>query len=203
MDVRDAIQKAAQILDQERDVPTVGYEAVTSDPVVSALSALVGPLKERGKRFRAVQEHPEGFQFKSLNFELLCALLEQVPSQDRARWLASLCSRITNAQSYRPRSREVLGAGQWQRCSSQLPLVAEFLVRRGDKQSFILALSKAAPSTGLTLLVVQIEEMIALNFTLFTDEDYTQLPTAIASIRGIIAELEKRPKPHSTIESNT
>jgi len=97
----------------------------------------------------------------------------------------------------------VLGAGQWQRCSSELPLVAEFLVRRGDKQSFILALSKAASSPGLTLLLVQIEEMIALNFTLFTDEEYTQLPTAIAGIRGIIAELEKRPKPNSTIESNT
>ncbi len=101
MDLRDAIQKAAQILDQERVVPTVGYEAVTPDPVMSVLSAVVGPLNERGKRFRAIQEHPEKFQFKSLNFELPCALLDQVPAQDRPAWLASLRSRITNAQSYR------------------------------------------------------------------------------------------------------
>ncbi len=75
MDLRDAIQKAAQILDQERVVPTVGYEAVTPDPVMSVLSAVVGPLNERGKRFRAIQEHPEKFQFKSLNFELPCAFV--------------------------------------------------------------------------------------------------------------------------------
>jgi hypothetical protein len=97
----------------------------------------------------------------------------------------------------------VLGAGQWQRCSSELPLIAEFLVRRGDKQGFLLALGKAAPSPGLTLLLIQIEEMVGLNFTLFADEEYTQLPTAIASIRKTVAALEKAPKPSSTIESNT
>jgi len=203
MDLRDAIQKAAQILDQERVVSTVSYEAVTTDPVMSAVSVLVGPLKERGKHCRAVQERPEEFQFKSLNFDLLCALWDQVPPQDRPAWLASLLARIASARSYRHTSRGVLGAGQWHRCSSELPLVAEFVVRRGDKQLFIRALGEAAPSPGLTLLLVQIEEMIALNFTLFTDEEYSQFPMAIAAIRRTIAELEKRPKPSSTIESNT
>lgn len=65
-----------------------------------------------------------------------------------------------------------------------------------------MALSEAAPSPGLTLLLIQIEEMIALNFALFTDEEYAQLPAAIADIKKTIAELAKRPKPGSTIESN-
>jgi hypothetical protein len=206
MDLRDAIQKAGQILDQERVSPTVGYESAITDSTTSGalavLSALVGPLAKRGERFRAVQEHPENFQFKSLNFDLLSALLDQVPAQNRQEWITSLRSRISNARSCRHTSSEVLGAGAWQRCSSELPLVAEFLVRRGDKQLFIPALSEAAPSPGLTLLLVQIEEMIALNFTLFTNEEYAQLSTAIASVRRTIAEFEKRPKPSSTIESN-
>jgi len=203
MNLHDATQKAGQILDQERVGPTVGYELVTGNPLADALLSQAPPLNERGKRFRTVEEHPERFQFRSLNFNLLCALLDQVPTQDRTPWLAPLLSRVSNARSYRHRSGDVLKAGSWQRCSSELPLVAEFLVRRGDKQLFIHALGEAAPSPGLTLLLVQIEEMIALNFTLFTDEEYTQLPTAIASIRRAIAELEKRPKPNSTIDSNT
>lgn len=202
MDLRDAIQKAGQILDQERVSPTVSYELATNDPTLTALSLLVGPSTERGRRFRAVHEHPERFQFKSLNFDLLSALLDQVPAQDRQGWIALLRSRISNPRSYRHTSSQVLGAGAWQHCASELPLVAEFLVRRGDKKLFIAAVGEAAPSPGLTLLLIQIEEMIALNFPLFTDEEYTQLPIAIASVRRTIAELEKRPKPGSTIESN-
>jgi hypothetical protein len=203
MDLRDAIQKAGQILDQERVSPTVGYELATTDRTLSVLSVVVGPLTDRGTRFRAVQEHPERYQFKSLNFDLLSALLDQVPVQNRHEWLASLRSRLSNARSYRHTSSAVLGAGTWERCSSELPLVAEFLVRRGDKQFFIHALSEAAPSPGLTLLLIQIEEMIALNFTLFTDEEYAQLPAAIASIGKTVAELEKRPSPtKGTTESN-
>jgi hypothetical protein len=205
MDLRDAIQKAGQILDQERASPTISYELAAPVPTTTALSllsALAGPLTERGKPFRAVQEHPERFQFNSLNFDLLSALLDQVPAQNKQEWLASLRSRISNARSFRHTSSEELGAGAWRRCSSELPLVAEFLVRRGDKQLFIRALSEAAPSPGLTLLLIQIEEIIALSFTLFADEEYAQLPQAIASVRKTIAELEKRPRPTSTIESN-
>jgi hypothetical protein len=202
MDLRDAIQKAGQILDQERVSPTVGYELATTDAMIRAFSLLSGPLTNRGERFRAVEEHPERFQFKSLNFDLLSAVLDQVPAQYRQEWLASIRSRISNKRSYRHTSSEVLGSGAWQRCSSELPLVAEFLVRRGDKPLFISALSEAAPSPGLTLLLVQIEEMLTLNFTLFTEEEYVQLSAAIASVRRTIAEFEKRPKPSSTIESN-
>src|SRR5580658_303367 len=101
MDLRDAIQKAGQILDQERVSPTVGYELATTDLTLTVLSAVVGPLTERGTHFRGVQAHPERYQFKSLNFDLLSALLDHVPEQNRQEWLASLHSRISNVRSYR------------------------------------------------------------------------------------------------------
>jgi hypothetical protein len=202
MDLHDAIQKAGQILDQERISPTVGYELATTDRTLSVLSVVVGPLTERGTQFRAVQEHADRYQFKSLNFDLLSALFDQVPAQSRQEWLAPLRARFLSTHPYRHTSSEVLGSGKWQRTSSELPLIAEFLVRRGQTILFISTLAEAAPSPGLTLLLIQLAEMIALNFTLFTDEEYTLFPKAIASIRKAIVELGKRPKPISTIESN-
>ena len=208
MNLRDAIQKAAQILDEERATPTVRYQSVPNKSLGSAkdLFATIADSTleiERAKHPRTVRENPQEFQFKSANFDLLCALLDQVREEERPGLLATFGSRILNARSFRHRPGPVLGAGSWQRCSSELPLVAELLARRGDKQLFIRALSESAPSPGLTLLLLQLEEMIALNFTLFSDEEYAQLQTAIAGIRKSVTELEKRPKPSSTIESNT
>jgi hypothetical protein len=135
MELRDAIRMAGQILDQERMEPTVGYATAEPVPVVSAFAALAGPLTERGKKHpRSVQEHPEEFQFKSTNFDLLCALLEQVPEQTRPALLGSTLSRISDARSFRHRYPELVKAGSWTFCSSELPLLAEFLARRGDKQ---------------------------------------------------------------------
>ena len=163
----------------------------------------VSLMYQRGRQSRGVREDPEQFQFKSTNFDLLCALLDQLSEQDRPALCASLSSRVLNARSYHPKPGPVLNAGSWRQCSSELPLLPEFLVRRGEKRLFIRALAQASPSPGLTLLLLQLEEMITLNFTLFSDEEYAQLPNAIASVTQIIADLEKRPRPTSTIESNT
>jgi hypothetical protein len=187
MDARDAIRKAGQILDEERVEPTVRYESAAADRVIAAMAALSGPLRERGQHPRTVQEHPEGFQFKSTNFELLCAILDQIPEQGKTALFASLASRIKDPRSFCHEPGPVLGAGTWRRCLSELPLVAEFLVRRGDKQMFTSVLGEAAASPSLTLLLLQLEEMIALNFTLFTEEEYLQLPPAIVAIRKTIS----------------
>jgi hypothetical protein len=210
MNLHDAIQKAEQILDQERNGPTVGYEVLPTASALFPTASAVGGLltsftlaNERGKHPREVRENPGEFQFKSINFELLCAILDQVSEADRPALFASLLSRLSDARNYRHKYEELLKAGTWERCSSELPLITEFLVRRGDKKLFIVALSTAAPTPGLTLLLMQLEEMMALNFTLFTDEEYVRLPTAIASVRRTISDLEKRPKPSSTIEANT
>jgi hypothetical protein len=203
MNVRDAVGKAEQILDEERIAPTAHYEMAVPAPVINAAAAYFNPLSERGRHPRTVQEHPEKFLFKSANFDLLCALLDQVSEQDRRALLVASLSRISNRGAYRHISGDILAAGQWRRCSSELPLIAEFLVRRGDKQFFIRALSEAAPSPGLTLLLVQLEEMIALNFTLFTDEEYTQLGVAMETIRRTITDFARQPLSGSSKESNT
>lgn len=198
MDLQDLVRMAAQILDEERIKQTVHYEKSKTTPVTAVASPFEG-----GQYPQRVRENPEEFQLKSANFDLLCTLFDQVQEQDRPFLFEYLRSRILDAVSYRHNAGPVLGAGSWARCGSELPLIAEFLVRRGDKQLFIKALSDAAPGPGLTLLMMQLEKMIAFNFTLFTDAEYTRMPTAIASVRKAIADLVRRPRPGSAIESNT
>jgi hypothetical protein len=201
MNLLDAVGKAEQILDEERVAPTVRYTLAA--PVINAAAPSSLALRERGTHPRTVQEHPEIFIFTSANFDLLCTLLDQVQEQDRNALLAASLSRISNKASYRHRPGDVLGAGQWRRCSSELPLVAEFVVRRGDKKPFITNLRNAGGSPGLTLLLLELEEMIALNFTLFADEEYAQLRAAMDDVKRTIAVLNKQPRPSSTLESNT
>lgn len=204
MNLPDAIQKAEQILDQERIEPSVCYETTQTAQTIAVVLTPIVLQNERGLVHpRPVREHPELFQFKSTNFDLLCAILDQIPEQLTAPLFSSLLSRISDASSFRHRTADVLGAGSWKRCSSELPLLTEFLVRRGCEELFISALGKAALGPGLTLLLLQLEEMIALNFTLFTDEEYGQIPRAIESIRQTLKYFAERPKPSSTVDSNT
>jgi hypothetical protein len=201
MDLRDAISKVGQILDEERMRPTVKYQMAVPMPLANAAAAALHPLSQRGRHPRAVQEQPEKFVFRSANFDLLCTILDQVPQQDRPALLAVPLSRIADRGSYRRTNLVIQGAGQWQQCSSELPLVAEFVVRRGDKQLFIGALSKAALSPGLTLLLIQLEEMIALSFTLFTDEEYTSIRSAMQTLHTAVTQRSKLRGSPSTTES--
>jgi hypothetical protein len=117
MNLRDAIEKAGQILDEERIEPTVDYKI---SPLITDSVTVFNSVLERGQRPCRVRENPEEFQFKSGNFDLLCALSDQVPEGDRPALFAALSSRILGARSYRHRSKEVLGAGAWARGSSEL-----------------------------------------------------------------------------------
>jgi len=200
MDLQDVFTKMGQILDEERISPTVVYGL--SAPAFSAAAPVVIALSQRGAHRRAVQERPASFVFRSVNFDLLCALLDKVPEEHRSRIFATSLSRISSNGSYHDRSGEVLGAGQWRRCSSELPLVAEFNVRRGKQRLFIAKLSEATLSPGLTHLMVHLGEMIALNYTVFNDDEYGLLQAALEGVRSKLPELQRQAKPRSTIESN-
>jgi hypothetical protein len=144
MNLPEAVATAEQILDEERIFPTTFYGLAS--PVANSAAPTVIALGQRGAHRRTVQERPENFIFRSTNFDLLCALLDQLPQQGRSVILAASLSRISSRESYRDSSNEVSRAGQWRRCSSELPLVAELNVRRGDRQSFIATLKKVAVS---------------------------------------------------------
>jgi hypothetical protein len=198
----EARRKANLILDEERASPTVGYELlkVASDTTMLLASLLVD---DRGSHPRRVRENPNTVQLKSTNYDLLGALFDQVPEAEKPSLFHELLARILRPDSFRHKPGPVLGAGQSSRCASELPLVAEFLVRRGDKEAFFNALSKAALSPGLSLLLVQLEEMIALNFTVFKEQEYGQLPSAISGIAPRLEKFREQPRSSNTHQSNT
>src|SRR5436305_5612382 len=119
MNLHDAIQKAAQILDEERTSPTVRYQTVPHEILGSSKElfstiADTALASERGKHPRRVRENPQEVQFKSANFDLLCALTDQVREAERPGLFATFGSRILDARSFNHRPGPVLGAGTWQ-----------------------------------------------------------------------------------------
>jgi hypothetical protein len=207
MDLRDALQKIGQILGEERINPTVTYELskarATAMGAVAPLAQLA-TFYQRGKVHPLPIRHdPREYQFNSVNFDLLCALFERVPEHNRQVLYANMSSRICDAESFRHKYSEVVKAGSWTWCSSELPLAAEFLVRMSKTDLLISALFEAAVSPGLTLLLLHIEEMIAFDFTLFTEPEYEQIASAAKMIMHSVDKEKEKPKLSNTVASNT
>ena len=198
MEIATAIAKAAQILDEERVRPTVTYEATLMDGeaqlmpssgawAVVAAFGQVGRAQvlssERRQRPRPVHETADGFKFKSRNYELLLALFSQVEADDRSPFVASLLSRVSHPSSLFAVRSSQSRFPSWNSYSSELPLVAEFCLRIGSKEELFRAISQASLTPGLIVLLMQIEETVALNFTLFSDTELEHLTTTLQHLR--------------------
>jgi len=67
---------------------------------------------------------------------------------------------------------------------SVLALVAEFCVRTGHLKELLAATSEPKlPAESLAIMLQEIEEMIALNFNLFSDSELVSMPSALAPLR--------------------
>ena len=122
---------------------------------------------ERLKRPRPVHESSDDFQLKSINYELLLALFSQVSDNDRSAFINFLLSRI-------PESKKL----------HDLPLVTEFCIRLGYKQELIRAIDGSPLTAGLLSVLTRLEETIALNFNLFSDDELEQLATTLRGLRA-------------------
>jgi hypothetical protein len=154
MELQEALEKANQILDEERVSPTVNYDCVpqserTAQLVVSIL-AITNLQAQRGERPRRIIGNATTYKFKSTNYDLLCALLSRLPENDRAAFRSGVALRLVSAPGC-VRKPYVLFPG-WLR---------------------------------------QLEEMIALNYTVFMDSDYETLAPAMLNISARAAEAEK------------
>jgi hypothetical protein len=193
MELQEALEKANQILDEERVSPTVNYDCVpqserTAQLVVS-IRAITNLQAQRGERPRRIIGNATTYKFKSTNYDLLCALLSRLPENDRAAFRSGVALRLVSAPGC-VRKPYVLFPG-WKNLSSDLPLVAEFLVRNHGKAQLIRILWEGEGIPGHAPLLRQLEEMIALNYTVFTDSDYETLAPAMLNISARAAEAEK------------
>jgi len=99
MDMQEAKQKAKLILDEERIAPTIRYEPFRRATDAELLAMVL--IDDRGRHPRRVLEKPNFFQFKSTNFDLLCALLDQLDESKKLELLVFVRQRILNSRAFR------------------------------------------------------------------------------------------------------
>jgi hypothetical protein len=185
MDLQEANKKAVQLLDEERMHPTVKYisSCPENDPVriLRELASGLTPSDLRRHSPREIVENARTFMFQSTNYELLCALLSQLGQSDHSQFVQNICLRLSSGDGAR-RTRNASTYPMWNWLVSDLPLVAEFLVRNGGKAHLfaMLASDTTRMIPGHPLLLMQLEDLIAFNYTQFSDSEYVQLSSAIS-----------------------
>ena len=198
MKINEALEKAWRILEEEQVQPTLDYRYV-SDAWPSnqlyqryewqqkgwtpAMAAQNGLYTEREQRPRQVYEDPKLYVFESTNFNLLVKIFSQVADANRASFVSALLNYVRKpiaARAQRDRAR----FPSFRRESSALALVAEFCIRTGHLKELLAATAEPKmPTASLAIMLIEIEEMIALNFNLFSDSELASIPSGLAQLR--------------------
>ena len=88
------------------------------------------------------------------------------------------------------RAQHSLSLPYWNPFVSELPLVAELCVRQGKKQDLFRSISDAKASPSVLILLLQVEDMLAFNFFLFSEQELGHLE---AAVEKFFAASEKDP----------
>jgi hypothetical protein len=123
--------------------------------------------------------------FDSQNYRLMEEVANRVEGDEVPSILKAVRARLFDASSFERQTGDVLRSGQASQCRSELPLAAEFLARIGAQGYLIEGLSTAAFSPGLTLMLLELEDMVAFDYELFSTKQYDRV------VRGL-GELERR-----------
>jgi hypothetical protein len=105
--------------------------------------------------------------------------MSQLPEPSRGKFLAYIRTRLSWDVGCKKDQSSIFP--KWDSLVSELPLVTEFLVRNGGKEDFFSTLEAEEINIipGHVLMLMQLEEMIALNYTVFTEPEYRRLAKAV------------------------
>jgi hypothetical protein len=200
MSIDEAFEKASRILEEEQVAPTLLYSYDSSawpsnkryeeaqlraQGYGPSIAAQIGLLQEQKQRPRQVYEDPKLYAFVSTNFNLLVKVFSQVADGDRGSLISQLLNfvrtplpSIENKHSARFPSYE----GH----TSALALLAEFCIRTGYLNELLEATQHPKmPSRSLLIMLMELEQTIALNFNLFSDSQLTTMPSSLSTLREI------------------
>jgi hypothetical protein len=202
MDLAEAIEKASRVLEEEQVRPTLTYVYVATDwpvemrfeesqmrqqgyqPSSSGLMLLINRLRKQS-RPRTVLEDPTRYRFLSTNYDLLLTIFNQVGIAERAPFVSSLLNKFIPARTFRMNGPQPVYPS-WSSHTSSLPLLAEFCVRVGHTSLLLKATEILEyPTQSMVIMLIQMEEMIALNFNLFSDAELAEMAAALAHLREI------------------
>lgn len=164
-----AVEAMMRILGEERRRPTTAYQR-TNVPVFLQLLVPAELNEGRNRRPRSVKEDPRQYEVTGKNYELLMRLFSGVDADTKQDLVevalhtvksGGACSK-TSTNHYPSYNSHV----------SDTPLIAEFCVRTGNSERLFHAVSEASvPTHAIVLMLLQIEEILVLNFNLFHPEE--------------------------------
>lgn len=179
MELSDALEKAKQVLEEERSAPTVRYVRRHSEGTASVETVFASQELQEGdpRRKRKILEGLYRLAFESVNYSLLCALNLQIAEESRSAFVHN----IVLFMNLPPACGRPIPGSPGMTFPSELPLVAEFAARNGGKYYFFSSLAEAVPLPGHVSLMRHLQDMIALNFTVFSDADYDRLAFSVGT----------------------
>jgi len=196
----DEMQKAVQILQEERVEPTLRYRYVSREwpnspfyfnavpPTEKWTPAMAGQYAleaERKLRPRRVCEDPRLYAFESTNFNLLSTVFSQLVESDRAAFVSRLLIAVRKPIPATP-SKGGPRFPYFDGKTSPLALVAEFCIRTDHLKDLLAATAEPQmPTASLAIMLKEMEEMIALNFDLFSDGELATIPSGLGQLREI------------------
>jgi hypothetical protein len=198
MNLDEATTAAAQILYEEKLRPTIGYtqklpEGAKSSDFLERMNATLESLNRpnltvmRNTHPRLVLESPELFVFGGTTFDLLLDIFRQLPDQMRDSFIDFIVVPVAHGGATSRTSKTTHFPTLHEKVSN-LPLIAEFCVRTGYVKKLMEAAQRVkAPTVAFTLMMMQLEETIALNFNCISCEDLWTVIKEIEPIRQMAA----------------
>ena len=195
MNARDALVKALQVLEEERVRQTLNYSFVSktwtralywqqqqlqSQGYTSGMAGVMALTAMRKESPRLVEEDATLWDFKSGNFDLLLKILGLVPENERLAFVKGLIEAMFKAVPIQKVTVQT-PFPNWGFQTSSLSLLIEFAVRTGYLAELLEATKLITmPSPGLVMMLMELAEMIALNFTLFSENQMADLPNDLS-----------------------
>ncbi len=201
MEIAEAKLGVDQILNEERERPTIGYEDIANEWVkrskemtpeeIAAWNKITSvPRKnlwaQRKESPRPVTETPHIFQFGGTNFDLLMSVYARVNENQRPQLIDYILQRVESGGTWTHRKPENYAFASFVGKVCELPLVAELCIRTGNVKPFFAATAKPTmPTEPLAIMMMQLEETIALNWDWFSNEQLGEIPKWLAPLREI------------------
>jgi len=199
MDIGEARLAVAQILNEECERPTVGYEDIANErlkrynelaPEEKAMLTKTTSVTRknlyalRKESPRQVTETPNIFQFSGTNFDLMMSVYGGINESERPQLVDFILQRVESGGTRTYYKPEHYAFPSFHGMVCELPLVAEFCVRTGNSERFFAATAKpTTPTNPLAIMMMQVEETIALNWDWFSNEQLGEIPKWLTPLR--------------------
>jgi hypothetical protein len=195
MGIAEAKGALDQILNEERRRPKIRYEIMLERQLDASPGApLLAPvveyskwrelLVERQQYPRPVTESPQMFRFSGETFDMLLSLYGSANEDDRAQLVDCMLQRVRSGGTGACPKPHDYAFPTFAGKVCELPLIGEFCIRTGNIERFFKAsATPRMPTNSLAIMVIQLEETIALNWNWFSNEQLAKVPGWLDHLR--------------------